>query len=225
MVKEGFGHANSDPVVDSQVRASAQRFDKLGAIVETVSIPRHLAAGAIFMPIAAEGATENMMNGYGFGTNHEGLHLVSLLEATTAWRSRADELSESLKLFMLLGQTMLDRYHGSFYAKAANLRRKSREAYDQELEKYDLLLMPTLPITATPLPGQDAPREEVVGRALEMLSNTAQFDLTGHPAMSIPCGLAEDLPIGMMLIGRHHDEPTIYRAAYAFEQSGDWQHM
>ncbi len=85
--------------------------------------------------------------------------------------------------------------------------------------------MPTLPITATPLPGEDAAREEVVGRALEMLVNTPQFNITGHPAMSVPCGVSDDLPIGVMLIGRHFDESTIYRAAYAFEQSGDWQDM
>jgi len=50
-----------------------------------------------------------------------------------------------------------------------------------------------------------------------------QFDLTGHPAMSVPCGMSDGKPIGMTLIGRHFDELTIYRAAHAFEQSGDWQ--
>jgi len=58
-----------------------------------------------------------------------------------------------------------------------------------------------------------------------MLPNTAPFDVTGHPAMSIPCGMSDGLPVGMMLVGRHYDESTIYRAAAAFEQVGDWKRM
>ena len=114
---------------------------------------------------------------------------------------------------------------GRFYAKAQNLARKLRDAYDETLTHYDLLLMPTLPITATPLPGPDAPREEIVQRGLEMLGNTEPFDMTGHPAMSVPCGMIDGLPVGMMLIGRPFEESTIYRAAHAFEQADDWQTM
>jgi amidase len=56
-----------------------------------------------------------------------------------------------------------------------------------------------------------------------MLPNTCPFDVTGHPAMSVPCGLIDGLPVGMMLVGKSYDEATIYRAAYAFEQAGDWK--
>ena len=52
-----------------------------------------------------------------------------------------------------------------------------------------------------------------------MISNTAPFDITHHPAMALPCGMVDGLPVGLMLVGRHFDEPTIYRAAFAFEQS------
>src|SRR6185503_8151136 len=58
---------------------------------------------------------------------------------------------------------------------------------------------------------------------LEMIGNTAPFDVTHHPAMSIPCGMVDGLPVGMMLVGKHFDEPTIYRAAQAFQKSGDWK--
>ncbi|RYY63931.1 MAG: amidase, partial [Comamonadaceae bacterium] len=57
----------------------------------------------------------------------------------------------------------------------------------------------------------------------EMVGNTAPFDASGHPAMSVPCGLADGLPVGMMLVGRYWDESTIYRAASAFERGGDWR--
>ena len=53
--------------------------------------------------------------------------------------------------------------------------------------------------------------------------NTAPFDVTGHPGMSVPCGMSDGLPVGMMLIGRHYEESTIYRAAGAFEAAKDWE--
>ena len=59
-------------------------------------------------------------------------------------------------------------------------------------------------------------------RAFEMLPNTAPFDVTGHPAMSLPCGMSDGLPAGLMLIAKHWNESTIYRAAHAFEQAQDW---
>ena len=63
-----------------------------------------------------------------------------------------------------------------------------------------------------------------VQRGFEM-SEHPPFDVTGHPAMNIPCGLSDGLPIGMMLVGKHYDETTIYRAAHAFEQLGDWRNF
>ena len=98
-------------------------------------------------------------------------------------------------------------------------------AYDAVLKDYDLLLLPTTPMKATPLPAANASREEYVARAFEMITNTAPFDITHHPAMSLPCGMVDGLPVGLMLVGRHFEESTIYRAAHAFEQSGDWKKM
>jgi amidase len=225
IVKEGFGLANSERDVDAKVMAGAELFRKLGAAVEEISVPMHLAGPAIWLPIAAEGATEFMMKGNGMGTNWRGLYNVGLLDAHSSWRHRADELSDSLKITMLLGEYFTKHYRGHFYAKAQNLSRKLRAAYDQALAKYDLLLMPTLPVKATPIPPPDAPRELYIQRAFEMVPNTAPFDATGHPAMTVPCGMSEGLPIGLMLIGKHFDEATIYRAAAAFEGAGEWKKM
>ena len=86
-----------------------------------------------------------------------------------------------------------------------------------------VLLMPTLPLKATPIPKPGAPRMETIQRGFEMLANTAPFDVTGHPAMSVPCGMSDGLPAGMMLVAKHFDEVSIYRAASAFEKAGDWQ--
>jgi amidase len=185
----------------------------------------HLLAPAIWLPIAAEGATEFMMKGNGMGTNWRGLYNTTLLDAHSAWHHRADELSDSLKITMLLGQYFTKHYRGHFYAKAQNLNRKLRAAYDTALSSYDLLLMPTLPMKATPLPPPDAPRDLYIQRAFEMVPNTAPFNASGHPAMSIPCGMSDGLPIGLMLIGKYYDESVIYRAAAAFEGAGDWTKM
>jgi amidase len=91
------------------------------------------------------------------------------------------------------------------------------------LADHDLLLMPTLPIKASEIPADDAPIGEIIARALEMIANTSPFDITGHPAMSLPCGKVEGLPVGVMLIGKHYAEKTIYQAAHAFEQGVDWR--
>jgi len=225
IVREGFGHPNADAGVDKKVRAAAESFRSLGAKVDEISLPMHLAGPAIWTPIALEGATELMMKGNGFGTNWRGLYVTSLLDAHSAWRHRADELSDTLKISMFLGHYFNKHYRGHFYAKAQNLSRKLRAAYDGALGAHDLLVMPTVPMTATPLPPADAPRELYVQRAFEMIANTAPFDATGHPAMSIPCGAIDDLPVGLMLVGKHYDEATIYRAAAAFEQSRDWRQL
>jgi amidase len=223
VVSEGFGHANSEPEVDAKVRQAADAFRNLGATLDEVSIPLHRMGQAIWLPVAAEGATAQMMLGNGYGFNWKGLYVTSLLDFHAGWRDRADELSDSLKLTMLLGHHMIKNYRGYYYAKAQNLARQLAAAYDRVLADYDLLLMPTLPIKATRLPDEDAPIGEIVARALEMTPNTSPFDVTGHPAMSLPCGKVDGLPVGVMLIGRHYAEKTIYRAAHAYEQGVDWR--
>jgi amidase len=225
IVPEGFGTPGAEPDVDLKVRKSAERFRELGAIVEEVSIPMHRDGLAIWTPIALEGLTDIMMHGNGFGTGWEGLYVTSLLDAHANWRSRANELSASLKYSMLVGDYMLKHHRGHFYAKAQNLSRALKAAYNDALSRFDLLVMPTTPMKATPLPPPGAGLPLIIQRAFEMIGNTAPFDSSGHPAMSIPCGLSEGLPVGMMLIGRHWEESTIYRAAHAFEQMGDWRKM
>jgi len=223
VVEEGFGHPQSQPKVDQLVRNAAERFKALGATVESVSIPLHRAGPAIWLPIAAEGAMVQMMQGNGFGFNWQGLYLTSLMDKHAGWRERADELSDTLKNTMLLGHYGVTRYRGHYYAKAQNLVRRLRAAYDAALARFDLLLMPTLPMVATKLPDENAPVSEILARGFEMLPNTSPFDATHHPAMSIPCGLADGLPVGAMLIGKFYDEATIYQAAAAFERGVNWQ--
>ncbi len=223
VVREGFNWENSEPGVTAKVRAAAERYRAMGATVEDISIPMHLDGVSIWTPIAIEGATNMMMHGNAFGTSWKGLYITSLLDAHSNWRSRANELSHSLKITMMIGEYMLKHHRGLYYAKSQNLTRRLSAEYDDALRRYDLLLMPTLPMVAPPIPGHDAPLDLILQRAFEMVNNTSPFDITGHPSMSVPCGLSDGLPVGLMLTGKHYDESTIYRAAHAFEQDEDWR--
>lgn len=223
IVKEGFGRPESERAVDEKVRAGAEVFKKLGATVEEVSIPMHLLGPAIWTPIGVEGIAQTMMLGDGYGLSRQDLYVTSMIDKLHGWQLRANELSETTKVLTALG-VYIKKYHGTrYYGKAVNLSRKLAEAYDNALAQYDLLLMPTLPMKPQPLPPADAPRELYFQRALEMIGNTAPFDITHHPAMTLPCGMIDGLPGALMLIGKHFDESTIYRAAHAFEQAGDWK--
>ena len=220
VVTEGFGWPDlSEPDVDDAVRAAAQRLADAGASVREVSIPMHRDGIHVWNGVAVEGATMLMVRGNSMATNWKGHYSTSLLDAYARGRlTRADELSDTVKLVVLAGQYMQDNYHGRYYARAQNLARSLVGAYDRALAEVDLLVLPTLPLKATLIPAADAPREEYVARALEMIPNTAPFDVTGHPAMNVPCAVSGGLPVGMMLVGRRGDEAMMLRAAHAFEQ-------
>ncbi len=221
IVREGFGWPNSEPDVDKMVRDAAQRLTRAGATVSEVSVPLHQDGVHIWNAIAVEGATMLMVSGNSMGTNWKGHYTTSLLDFYgRSRRARANDLSETVKLVILLGQYMQDNYHGRYYAKAQNLARVLREGYDEALKNVDLLVMPTLPLKATLLPAANASREDYVARALEMIANTCPFDVTGHPAITVPAGMSAGLPVGMMLIGRHWEDGTVLRAADAFQKLG-----
>jgi amidase len=224
VVREGFGHANSQPAVDAKVRAAALRFEKLGAKVEEVSIPAHRLIAAMTFPMLVEGTYRTLLAG-GQGVGRFDLFVPGLTAQLARWRERSNRLSPVLKT-LLLAAAHVDRQYGvGFYQKAVNQARALRGSYDRVLAEADVLLMPTAPIVATPLPAPGAPILERFQRATEMMANTQPFDVTHHPAISIPCGKVDGLPVGLMLAGRHYAEETLYRAAWAFEQSEDWREM
>ncbi|PYM05287.1 MAG: Asp-tRNA(Asn)/Glu-tRNA(Gln) amidotransferase GatCAB subunit A [Candidatus Rokuibacteriota bacterium] len=219
IVREGFGWPNSEPDVDRMVRDAAQRLGRAGAEVTEVSVPLHRDGIHIWNAIAVEGATMLMVAGNSMGTNWKGHYTTSLLDFYgRSRRVRGNDLSETVKLVILLGQYMQDNYQGRYYAKAQNLARVLRAAYDEALQSVDLLVMPTLPMKATLIPPPNASREEYVARALEMITNTCPFDVTGHPAVTVPAGMSAGLPVGMMLLGRHWEDGTVLRAADAFQR-------
>ena len=224
LMKQGFAHPTSDPATDAKVRAAVAELKALGATVEEVSVPMHYDGPHIWTGVILEGATEMMIKGYAMGNNWQGYYTTSLQEAfARGWQARPDDVSETVKLVLILGEYMHRYYHNRYHAKAQNLRVLLRKAYDDVLAAYDAIAMPTIPFPATKIPPADCPREVYVDTALNMQQNTCPFDVSGHPALTVPCGKVGGLPVGMMLVGRHFDEATLFRAAHAFEQADDWQ--
>src|SRR5262245_43490868 len=202
--------------------ATARRIECCGPASEDVSVPADALGFPLWAAICGDAACVMLLEMNGAGIGHEGLYVTSLIERAMAWRERADEIADTLKIASIFSRHTLDRYGGRFYAKAQNLRRRVRAGYDAVLASHDLLLLPTVPMKATPIPGKDATPQEITRRSWEPTRNTCPFNVTGHPAISLPCGMEDGRPIGLMLVGRHYAEETIYRAAAAFERSGDW---
>ncbi len=229
LVREGFGQdprddiglVGSEPVVDDRVRAAAERLEAAGAHVEDVSIPMHTDGVHIFYALYNEGNAYQYRRA-NIGTNWLGFYNTKLLERR-GWRDDPDALSPSAKSMLLTAEYLERRYRGRYYGKAQNVRRSLAAAYDEALEDCDVLMLPTVPCRATPIPAGPVSPRESVQFAMQMINNTCQFGVTGHPAMSVPCGVSDDLPVGAMIVGRHLDEATVLRVAHAVEASGDWQ--
>src|SRR5262245_6497741 len=173
MVSEGFERPESQTIVDRKVKDALRCLESKGVTVDEVSIPMHIEGYDIWSAIIVEGAAEVMIKGNGLGYGWEGTYTTSLLDAyARGWRSRQNDMADTVKMVLFMGEYMHKYYHGRYYAKAQNLKWKLRQAYDDVLASYDLLAMPTIPFLATPIPDPDCTREDYVGRALEMVINT-----------------------------------------------------
>jgi amidase len=223
VVQEGFGQYDSHPDVDAGVRAAAKILEGAGAEVDEISIPWHPIGIPIWSGIALEGTLHAMVKS-ALPRNLEGVYPLSIAARLASLRGRANELPDTVKVGMLLASYTDKHYQGYFYFKAQNLRRRLRAAYDTALAEYDLLLMPTTRMMASKIPSADAPMDVLMQHSWEQITNTCPFNITHHPAISIPCGFGEgDRPIGLMLVAKHWQESTLYRAADAFERACNWQ--
>jgi amidase len=218
VLEEGFGCESSEGDVDSIVRAAASELAALGADVRSVSVPWHRHGGKIIHAIAAEGSTALLVHGEGAGSNWRGSYPADLIARyATARRAGGHMLPPMLKLQALVGEWMHETYYGTYYAKAQNISRRLTAAYDEALNAVDLLLLPTTPFKATELPTSELSAADSARHAHDTGPNTSPFNVTGHPAMSIPCGISNGLPVGLQIVGRHGDEGLILRVAHAFE--------
>jgi amidase len=224
IVAEGFGRAGlSDERVDATVRGAALALGDLGAAVADVSVPEHLYAMDVHASILLQGGSEFMVRGNGIGLPGKGFYDAALAEAMVRGRRlQADELFASVKYAMVLGGYLWEEFGGAYYAKAQNLAVRLRRAYDAAFAACDVLVLPTTCVTAPPLPTMDATPFDAVTLALDpaLISNTCAFNHTGHPALSVPIGPVDGLPVGLMLVARHGDDAALLRVAHAMELAG-----
>jgi len=217
VLEEGFPEA-IETGVERAVRATADTLSGVGVHVESVSIPSHPELGAAAVPFLILGGFE-LVSGGGFAT-HSNLPVpFGLAEAFERWREHADAMPVNVKTMLLAGAVAQHGGARAQYAKALRLRAAARATYDQALRNLDALLMPTTTCTAPPLPALDANAFESFAAGGAGIANTSQFDVSGHPAISVPCGEAAGLPVGCMLVGRHCDEAILYRLAAAIERA------
>ena len=221
VVSEGFATPGAQADVDERVRDAAYRFERAGATVSDVSIPMHAQGASIMFASMLEGTLATFTEFSGAGANPKG---YTFLDAVRFYhekrRTRVADMPVTVKSVLLFAHAMRDRYGVYYSAKAQNLVRDLRNAYDAALAQFDILVMPTTPMKALRIPPADAGDAEIMANALPMVGNTAPFDATGHPSMSVPVGFSNGLPVGMMLTGRRAEDATVLRAGHAFEQLG-----
>ncbi|MET1250172.1 amidase [Sporolactobacillus sp. STCC-11] len=223
IVDEGFNWPISEKDVDQTVLNAAHLLQNAGATIGHLSVPMHRQGIHLANIINTEGTAIQMFRGHALGTSWRGYHQTQLLDSfAKGMKAYANELSAAAKITILTGQYMQQAYHGRYYAKAQNLALKLRNEFDQALRKWDALVMPTVPFKATKLPSEDASLEKQVKLSFGVDTNTGVFNVTGHPALNIPCGYSENgLPVGMMLIGKHGAEDILLKIANTFEKLTD----
>lgn len=223
ILKEGFGLKSSEPDVDKLVKESAELLGtKCGAVVEEVSIPMHSDGPEIFGVICQIGGDRMMLEGAGFGSSAKMYYDTTLQEAVSrGMKCHANDMSKSCKFLRMIATYLREDYNNIFYGKAQNLGRVLGRTYDEALQKYDVLILPTLPKKASVFPQENPPLQEYMDRAMENIVNCSPFNVSGHPALTINAGFSEGLPVGMMIVGRKFEDASVLNVAYAFENIRD----
>ncbi|ANY67667.1 aspartyl/glutamyl-tRNA amidotransferase subunit A [Paenibacillus sp. BIHB 4019] len=209
-----------DPKVKEAVLNALKVYESLGATWEEVSLPHTEYAIAAYYLLASSEASSNLarFDGVRYGVRADNpANLIDLYR-----KSRSEGFGPEVKRRIMLGTYALSSgYYDAYYLKAQKVRTLIKQDFDQVFEKYDVVIGPTAPTAAFKL-------GEQVGDPLTMYLNdicTIPVSLAGVPAISIPCGQAEGLPIGLQIIGKAFDESTVLRAAHAFEQNTEFHKL
>lgn len=220
VVTEGFDSPDAEAAVTTSVRSAADSLRAAGAVVEDVSIPLHNVGPALWTAIAIEGMAETVTRNQGFAFGRDDHYPTDMMGHLFDRRDRVGGRPANVALFTMVGHYVNATSGRLHYARAVNKTRVLRAAYDEALSRFDVLVMPTTPQTAQPLPDPAAGPMASVQAAIEMSSNACPFNITHHPALSVPCGTVDGLPVGLQIVGRHFDEPSLYRVGRAVEQHG-----
>lgn len=203
-----------NPEVKEKVENAIEEYKKMGAVVEECSLPIAEYTLATYYIISCAEASSNLgrFDGirYGYRTNN----YSNLRELFV--NSRTEGFGAEVKRRIILGTYVLSSgYYDAYYKKAQQVRTLIKNEFNKVFEKYDILIIPTSPVTAFGIGEKsDNPLEMYMADIC-----TVPINVAGVPAISIPCGVdKEGLPIGMQIIGKHFSEETILNAAYTYEQ-------
>lgn len=210
--RQAWGGGMTDGVRE-QVSAAVEQLKRLGATVTEVDLPYTDEALAVYYVLMPCEVSANLarFDGIRYGLRKENVPLFE-----TYAQSRAEGLGSEVRRRILLGTYALSRgYYEAYYVQAKRVQTLIRRAYDAAFREVDVLLTPTAPSTAWRI-GEKS--KDPLAMYLEDVY-TVGVNVAGLPAISVPCGSSEGLPVGMHLIGKAFDEATVLSVARAYEQS------
>jgi aspartyl-tRNA(Asn)/glutamyl-tRNA(Gln) amidotransferase subunit A len=207
--------------IEDAVRAAAAKLEGLGAICEEVSTPHLQYVIPVYYIIAPAEASSNLARydgvAYGYRTSASPQDIVDLYE-----RSREEGFGAEVKRRIMLGTYALSAgYYDAYYLKASQVRTLIRRDFDKALGNHDVLLAPVTPSLPFRL-GEKT--DDPVGMYLSDVCTIAA-NMAGLPAMSVPCGYAQGLPIGLQILGKPLDEATVLRTAHAFQEATQFHRL
>ncbi|HEK9073377.1 TPA: Asp-tRNA(Asn)/Glu-tRNA(Gln) amidotransferase subunit GatA [Streptococcus equi subsp. zooepidemicus] len=206
-----------DPKIKETVLAAAKHFEKLGAIIEEVSLPHSKYGVAVYYIIASSEASSNLQRFDGIRYGFRAADAKSLEDIYVKTRSQG--FGDEVKRRIMLGTFSLSSgYYDAYFKKAGQVRTLIIQDFEKVFADYDLILGPTAPTAAFEL---DTLNHDPVAMYLADIL-TIPVNLAGLPAISIPAGFADGLPVGLQLIGPKYSEEVIYQAAAAFEATTDY---
>ena len=212
MMTEGIS-----PAVKEAVEKALSVYTELGAKIVEVSLPTLPYALAAYYLIATSEASSNLARFDGVRYGHRSAQADNLMELYL--NSRSEGFGHEVKLRIMLGTFALSSgYYDAYYLKAQQARTLLIQDTHKAFTHCDVMMAPTAPVTAFKL-------GERMKDPLQMYSTdllTVMANLTGIPALSLPCGLSEGLPVGLQIMGKPMAEAEIYQLAFAYEQATAW---
>ena len=216
-VPEEYFVAGMQVGVREAVVAAINTLEGLGASIEPVSLPATRYALACYYIIAPSECSANLARYDGVKFGYAYLDTDNMWEAME--QTRGHGFGPEVKRRIILGTYALSSgYYDAYYLKAQQARTLIRREFDQVFQQVDALITPTSPVAAFPLGEKTA--DPVQMYLIDVC--TVPINIAGLPAISVPCGFSEGLPVGMQLIGPHFSEERLLRIAHTYEQATDW---
>ena len=214
--KEFFGDGLS---VDVQkvIEGALKQYEKLGAKIVDISLPNnHLAIPAYYVIAPAE-ASSNLSRYDGVRYGYRTKEYDDLMDMY--FKTRQEGFGDEVKRRILIGTYVLSAgYFDAYYLKAQKIRRLIANDFKVAYEKCDVIMGPSAPSVAFK---SGEKQEDPLAMYMQDIF-TISTNLAGLPAMSIPAGFVDGLPVGLQLIGNHFDEAKILNAAHIYQINTDW---